>query len=104
MAINKSKKIAVLFHHLLILAATMIVSSMTLGFSFWFGLLWIAVNLICHGIQDWFIWRIAGIHLMKSCKIKEEIYNSKFFWDVVGIDGFLHYSTYFISYWFISKM
>lgn len=104
MAINKSKSFIVLMKHLSILSITMLASSMTLDLPTRFCFLWIAMNLICHGIQDWFIWRIAGSHLMKSCSTNEDAYNKKFFWDIVGLDGALHYCTYFLSYWCLTQL
>lgn len=115
MALKKSSDIYVLLEHLSMLFLPLFIASFVVfeinpitevpTAIFTFQIVgWLFINLICHGIQDWFIWKIAGKHLMQFCKTKEEAYNSKMFWDIVGLDGMLHYFIYFISYYLLSKL
>ena len=97
MALTKSSSFKVLIEHV---SRVMIMQSIPghfifkeIGFEPLF--IWIGLNFTLHAIQDWFIWRIAAKKLLKSCKTKAEAYETRTFWNVVGVDQALHYIVYF---------
>ncbi len=104
MALNKSKDVNWLLMHLGILSIPIFIVSFSLHLSYNLCAVWFLTNIILHGIQDWNIWRIAGYFLAKTCKTKEEAWNTSLFWNVVGLDIALHYCVYFTSYWLLLKI
>lgn len=97
MALRKSSEIKVLIEHVSRVGLILTVPAYIIFDSFVPLVIWITINLVLHAIQDWFIWKIAAKVFLKSCKTKEEAYNKQAFWNIVGLDQFLHYFVYFTT-------
>lgn len=99
MALNKSSNLKVLLIHLANVAVPLFLVSLFF-FPWQTGLLWVGINILCHGLQDWNIWTLAGrwIRYRYGDEVtKENVYQYADFWNVVGLDQFLHFLIYFMT-------
>jgi hypothetical protein len=81
MGVSKSTRVSSLLAHLALVALPLLVVCFMRG-----TLLWLPIYLILHGIQDWFIWRLAKRYIPA-----DNWYNDSRFWHTVGFDQCLHY-------------
>lgn len=95
-ALNKSKDLSVLAEHIVILSIFLLPAIFFLKHNpaGWFA--WLTINLSAHAIQDWYLWRIAAKFMKKVDK--NTVYEKYSFWTIVGLDQWLHYMMYFVSY------
>lgn len=101
---NKSKCIKYLLGHLTILTVGLLVwakafSGMVAPNDF----LWVVLNILGHGLTDWFIWRIYIIIRKKqifSLVIPEtyEYYNDHLWYCFIMLDQLIHGVTYILLY------
>ncbi len=131
MAENKSKDLKVLAHHGYNIGMTLGVAALILFWEPSVALLWVFINTTLHMGQDWFLWRLAGKYVAQSIMLEKtedadklnesletvygtdfnnirvdninpiDIYKSKSFWNVVGLDQTLHYLVLFASYFIL---
>lgn len=86
-AINKSKDPMYLVIHLTQLSVAMIPLALFLP-DRW---VWVPTYIVLHGIQDWFLWRVA-----KRWVSPYHYWENKRFYDTIAFDQALHLVTLFL--------
>ena len=62
-------------------------------------MLFVSLNCLIHGIQDWYIWRIYKISVFRrfpKANLNFKYWEDTWFYSTIGFDQLLHFSTLYL--------
>lgn len=103
MAQNKSKTNYPLLVHVLVYGFVFLIPSIVLfNYSVILAFIFVVANVFLHFITDYCSSRVSS-RLYQEGKLGSNTLPNFGFFSIIGFDQFIHYTTLFISFWYLSK-